>query len=242
MPVARCGARRVARTLTAVARGTVLSLHRFPVKSMGGVAAQHLEIDEHGVEGDRRYAVWFRGGRRLTARAAPRMLAWRATLNGGAPHVTGPDGREFAWDATLEAAVGEYLGKDVALVRDPDGLQDVQGTLLVTTEGSRRRLSEELGMPIDIRRFRTNVHVDLADAEPFEEAGWEGRRIRVGAAELEILHPCDRCAITIHDPETLEATPDVLRVVNERHDTFFGFRAQASGAARIAIGDPVELL
>lgn len=209
---------------------------------MAGEAAEQLAIDEHGVEGDRRYAVWFRGGRRLTARAAPRMLAWRATLNGGAPHVTGPDGREFAWDAALEAAVGEYLGKDVALVRDPDGLQDVQGTLLVTVEASRRRLEEELGMPVDIRRFRTNVHVDLGETEPFAESDWEGRRIRIGETELEIVHPCDRCAITIHDPETLESSPDVLRVINERHDTFFGFRVQAAGAARIALGDAVELL
>ena len=225
-----------------MATGSVLSLHRFPVKSMAGEAAEHLAVDRHGVEGDRRFAVWFRGGRRLTARAAPRMLAWRATLNGGLPHVMGPDGREFPWDETLEAAVGEYLGKDVALVRDPDGLQDVQGSLLVTVEGSRRRLEEELGIPVDVRRFRTNVHVDLGDAEPFSESGWEGRRIRIGDAELEVLHPCDRCAITIHDPETLESSPDVLRVINERHDTFFGFRAQPLAPARVAIGDSVELL
>ena len=217
-------------------------MHRFPVKSMAGEAAERLAVDPHGVEGDRRFAVWFRGGRRLTARSAPRMLAWHATMNGGLPHVTGPDGREFPWDESLEAAVGEYLGKEVALVRDPDGLQDVQGTLLVTVEGSRRRLEEELGMPVDIRRFRTNVHADLGDVEPFAESGWEGRRIRVGDAELEILHPCDRCAITIHDPETLEAAPDVLRTINERHDTFFGFRARPVAPARIAVGDPVELL
>lgn len=225
-----------------MARGTVLSLHRFPVKSMAGEAADALAVDEHGVEGDRRYAVWFRGGRRLTARAAPRMLAWRATLNGGLPHVTGPDGREYAWDSALEGALGAYLEKDVALVQDPDGLQDVQATLLVTTEASRRRLEEELGMAIDVRRFRTNVHVDLAGVEPFAESGWEGRRIRVGDAELEILHPCDRCAITIHDPETLEPTPDVLRVINDRHDTFFGFRARPRAPATIALGDEVTVL
>ena len=225
-----------------MATGSVLSLHRYPVKSMAGEAAESLAVDEHGVEGDRRFAVWFRGGRRLTARAAPRMLAWRASLNGGTPYVLGPDGRRFGWDAELEAAVGAYLEKDVALVRDPDGLQDVQGTLLVTSEASRRLLSEELGMPLDIRRFRTNVHADLGDAEPFAESAWEGRRIRIGAAELEVLHPCDRCAITIHDPETLERAPDVLRVVNDRHDTFFGFRARPLGPARISLGDPVELL
>ena len=226
-----------------MAAGTVLSLYRFPVKSMGGEAHDELAVDEHGVEGDRRFAVWFRGGRRLTARAAPKMLAWRATLNGGVPHVVGPDGRAYGWDEELEAAVTEHLGKEVALVRDPEGLQDVQATLLVTSEASRRLLSEELGMPIDIRRFRTNVHADLgAGVEPFAESGWEGRRIRIGEAELEVLHPCDRCAITINDPETLERSPGVLRTSNERHDTFFGFRARPVGPARIRVGDPVAAL
>ena len=228
------------RTLGRVARGTVLSLHRFPVKSMAGERVEELPVGVHGAEGDRRHAVWLRGGRRLTARVAPRMLAWRATLNGGLS-VAAPDGRRFGWDGELEAAVGEYLGKEVALVQDPDGLHDVQGTVLVTVEASRQRLEEELGFAVDVRRFRTNVHVDL-DAEPFEEAGWEGRRLRVGEAELVVDHPCDRCAITIHDPDTLASEPGVLRTINERHDTFFGFRAKVLGAARLRAGDRVELL
>jgi uncharacterized protein YcbX len=223
-----------------MARGTVVSLHRYPVKSMAGETADALAIDQHGVEGDRRYAVWFRGGRRLTARAAPKMLAWRATLNGDMPSVTGPDGRRFGWDGELEAAVAANLGKDVALVQDPDGLQDVPGTLLVTVEASRRRLEEELGMELDVRRFRPNVHLDL-DAEPFAESAWEDRRIRIGDAELVVDHPCDRCAITIHDPDTLERAPDVLRLINDRHDTFFGFRATPVAPARLAVGDAVEV-
>ena len=224
-------------------RGTVLSLDRYPVKSMGGERVEELLLDERGIRGDRRHAVWLRGGRRLTARVAPRMLAWHAATDGGsAPVVTAPDGREYrGWDKELELAVGAYLDREVALVQDPDGLHDVQGTILVTFEASRRRLEEELGMPIDIRRFRTNVHVDL-DAEAFAESSWEGRTICVGEAELEIDHPCDRCAITIHDPDTLEKAPDVLRVINARHETFFGVRVRPLGPARIALGDGVEVL
>lgn len=219
----------------------VLSLHRYPVKSMGGEPLDVAVLDEHGFEGDRKRAVWLRGGRRLTARVAPRMLAWRASLNGGLV-VTAPDGRELGWGDELEAAVGDYLGKPVALVDDPHGLHDVQGTVLVTFEASRRRLEEELGFRVDVRRFRTNIHVELGDAEPFAESGWEGRRLRVGDAELAIDHACDRCAITIHDPDTLQSEPDVLRVINDRHHTFFGVRARPFRAARISVGDAVELL
>ena len=96
-------------------------------------------------------------------------------------------------------------------------------------------------MSIDIRRFRSNIHVDM-DAEPFAECGWEGRRLRVGDAELDLGGATDRCKITIHDPDSLETTPAVLRAINEQHGTFFGVWAEALGAARIGVGDPVELL
>lgn len=222
-----------------MASGKVLELFRFPVKSMGGERLDELILDEHGVEGDRKYATWFRGGRKLTARTAPKMLAWHASLNGGLS-VTGPDGRRYGWDHELEDAVTEHLGAEIALVHDPQGLPDVQGTILVTTEASRRRLEEELGFPLDIRRFRTNVHVELPGLEPFEEIGWEGRTIEIGDARLVVDHPCDRCAITIRDPDTLESSPDVLRTINEHHDTFFGFRARVVRPARIAAGDEVR--
>ncbi len=220
-------------------RGTVLSLHRYPVKSMAGEPVDAAAVDQHGMEGDRKHAVWLRGGRKLTARVAPKMLVWHAHVNGGLS-VTGPDGTTYAWDKTLEQAITAHLGKDVALVQDPQGLADVSG-LHVTVEASRRALEEELGTPLDLRRFRPNVHVEL-DAEPFEEAQWEGRRLRIGDAELHIVSKSDRCAITVHDPDTLEKNPDVLRTINERHDTIFGVWADAVGAARIAVGDPVELL
>jgi hypothetical protein len=226
-----------------MATGTVLSLHRYPVKSMGGEAVESLDVDEHGAAGDRKHAVWLRGGRKLTARVAPRMLTWQATPNGDAgPRVTAPDGREFAWGKPLEEAITEYLGKAVALVRDPQGLADVSG-LHVTFESSRRKLEEELGFALDLRRFRPNIHVDLGDdAEPFAESEWEGRTLRVGDAELHVQSASDRCAITIHDPDTLEQKPDVLRTINERHGTFFGLWVDARGPARIAVGDRVELL
>ena len=222
-----------------MASGTVVSLYRFPVKSMAGEAVDALEVGEHGAAGDREHALWLRGDRKLTAKSAPRMLAWHASLNGELV-VTAPDGREFPWGKELEAALTEDLGKDVAIVSDPRGLPDVSG-LHVTFEASRRRLEEELGATVDIRRFRPNIHVE-ADFAPFEESAWEGRRLRVGGTELEVVSATDRCAITINDPDTLERSPELLRAINERHDSFFGVWAEARSPARIAVGDPVELV
>lgn len=225
--------------------GTVLSLTRYPVKSMAGQPAPALELFEHGVVGDREHALYWRGGRRLTARVAPRMLAWRAAYNGdGGAHVVAPDGREFAWaDPRLAAAISEDVGKDVDLVRDPRLMQDLGDSVLVTFASTHAGLERELGAEIDLRRFRPNVHVALdGDVEAFAELGWEGRTLRIGEAELDLLHPCARCVIVTRDPDTQEAWPQLLRHLHRAHDSVFGINARPRGAATVSVGDSVEVL
>ena len=236
--------------------GTVLELHRWPVKSLGGEAVDALRIDRRGAGGDRAHAlIASRNGDRLplTVRQAPRMLAWRAAYPGvpGAaldpddpplPLVTGPDGREFRWDdPELAGALGDDLGREVTLRRDLALMPDLQDSLLVTVEASRRTLGEELGVELDLRRFRPNIHVAL-DAAAFAEARWEGRRLRVGEAELELLHPCERCVIPTRNPDTHAKWPELLKHLAAEHDTLFGINARAAGPATVRLGDRVELL
>lgn len=222
--------------------GTVLSLHRWPVKSMGGEDADALELFKHGVRGDRQRALYWRGGRRLTARAAPRMLAWHARSNGAAPIVTDPEGREWRWDnPRLEAAISDDLKREVKLVEDPGLIQDLPDSVLVTFDATHRGLERELGTDIDLRRFRTNVHVEL-DAEPFAEVRWEGKTLRIGDAELDLLHPCSRCAIVTRDPDTQDAWPRLLRHLHNEHYSCFGINARPRGEATIRVGDPVEVV
>ncbi|HEU4657294.1 MAG TPA: MOSC N-terminal beta barrel domain-containing protein, partial [Capillimicrobium sp.] len=182
-----------------VAAGTVLELHRWPVKSLAGEPVDRLRVDGRGVGGDRTHAVIHvhKGQpRRLTAREAPRLLAWRASYAGAdvrpdeppAPVLTAPDGRSFGWDdEALPAALAADLGREVTLRRDVAGQQDLRDSVLITVQATLDALEAEMGQPVDLRRFRTNVHVEL-DAEPFAEEGWEGRRVRIGDAELEVLH------------------------------------------------------
>src|SRR5215210_816191 len=72
--------------------GRVVALWRWPVKSMAGERLRSTRLDPRGAGGDRTHAVlhehkgeW----RPLTAREAPRLLAWSA-------------GYPFARDASLE--------------------------------------------------------------------------------------------------------------------------------------------
>jgi len=232
--------------------GSVTELWRWPVKSMAGERMTAVRIDARGVGGDRAHVVLHehKGATvPLTAREAPRLLAWRATYpfaeDGGLrpedpPYATvvAPDGRAWCWgDPRLEHALAGDLGRPVRLHRDPEGVQDLPGTVLVTTEATRRALADELGTAIDLRRFRTNLHLAL-DAPAWAELGWEGGRLRLsGGTELELLHPCERCAIPTRDPDTQVKWPELLRHLAARHATAFGINARVVVPGRVARGE-----
>ncbi|HWH92989.1 MAG TPA: MOSC N-terminal beta barrel domain-containing protein [Baekduia sp.] len=236
--------------------GTVASLHRWPVKSLAGEDAEALNLDPRGVAGDRAHALYdvHRGQpRRLTARQAPGMLRWAAAYDGvpGAalgpsdvplPHLTAPDGTTYRWDdPRLPGALSEDLGREVTLRRDLSLMQDLGNSVLVTTGATLEAVATAIGRALDLRRFRTNVHLEL-DADAYAEEGWEGRRLRVGDTELQLLHACERCVIPTRDPGDVTKDPEILRWLTRERGGLFGINARAGGESRIAVGDQVELL
>ncbi len=239
-----------------MAHGSVLSLRRWPVKSMAGETVDALCVDEHGAVGDRAHALFaeLKGRpRRINAESVPRLLAWAAEYpdaDDGAmsrdavpvPLVTAPDGLSMTWDdPDLPGALRDDLGRDVALVREERGQQDRPATLHLTVEGSLRALEDALGAPIDARRFRSNVHLEL-DSDPHAEDAWIGRRLRVGEAELAIVEGCERCAIPTRDPDTQKKWPELMRWLAAERAMTFGIIARALGPAVVRPGDPVSLL
>ena len=240
--------------MTAMAAGVVSSLHRWPVKSMAGERVDALHLDGRGAAGDRTHALFdeFRGAtRRCTVRQVPRMLTWRAhyAIPGAElepespplPVLTAPDGRRFGWeDPALPAALEADLGRPVTLRRELRGQQDLGDTVLVTTQATLDAVGEALGRPLDLRRFRTNVHVVL-DAPAFAEETWEGRTLRIGDAELALLHPCERCVIPTRDPDTGARDAEILRWLARERRTLFGINARPLGPSLIREGDAVTV-
>jgi uncharacterized protein YcbX len=202
---------------------------------MAGETLDALDLFEHGTPVDRRWAVTWRDGQLLTARVSPRLLAWAARLNGDGVLLTDPDGREWRWDDGLRQRLRQDLGRAVDLHEDATLNQDLHDSVLVTFDASLQALGH------DLRRFRTNVHVEL-DSPPFAEAGWEGMRLRIGDAELQLLHPCKRCVIVTRDPDTQAADPEVLKHLHAERDSIFGINARPLNRATIRVGDRVEVL
>jgi uncharacterized protein YcbX len=227
--------------MSSVASGTLRAIARWPVKALGGEWLDAAEVTLGGIAGDRRYTVVdLERGRPLSAADTPQLLRWSAM--GGSPAVLrDPSGRRWdAGDAATCRALGSDVGRPVTLRRHNEGQQYFSGTVLVTVEGSLRALERELDRPVDLRRFRTNLHLDL-DSAPFEEAHWRGRRLRIGEATFELREPCDRCVIAARDPETGQKWPELLRHLAHEHDLLFGIFAVPIEPVQISVGDAVDV-
>jgi len=239
-----------------VIQGTVVSLHRWPVKSLGGEDVDALVLDGRGAAGDRTHALYdeFKGApRRLTARQAPRMLRWSAAYPGVAadalapdepplPVLTAPDGGpRYRWDdPALPAALAADLGRAVTLRRDVRGQQDLLDTVLITTTATHAAVDAAL-RDIDPRRWRTNVLVELDDVPAYAEERWEHGGARIGDADLALLHPCLRCVIPTRDPDTTAKRKEILRWLTRERAGIFGINARPRGRAVIRVGDRVSV-
>jgi uncharacterized protein len=235
-----------------MATGVVTGLARWPVKSLGGEPVDAARLDWRGVGGDRAHALLDlregREGRWLTVRQAPGLLAWSAAYPDAPaerldpadpppPTLRAPDGRAWAWDDPgLEAALAADLGLAVRRHRDLGGQQDLRASVLVTTEASRRALAEALGRPVELRRFRTNLHLEL-DAPAFAEERWQGGRLRVGEVTLALANPCARCVIPTRDPDDLSRWPELLRWLHRHHQALFGVNTRVVGGGVVRMGD-----
>ena len=228
--------------------GSVAALHRWPVKSLRGERVGAARFDDRGMAGDRAFALIDqrakRSGRVLTVRQNPGMLAWGSaygsTVDADAPPtLSAPDGTRWSWtDPDLPDALTESFGVPLDL-RAADGQQDRGPTVLVTIEASRLALEQELGAPVDVDRFRANVHLTL-DAPAFAEEHWgPGTTLTVGEVELAIVGdragPCIRCAVPSWDLAGRERWPKLQTWLIEQHENKFGLimRATRPGVARV---------
>jgi uncharacterized protein len=209
-------------------------------------------LDWRGVGGDRAYALLDRRegreGRWVTVRQAPRMLGWSAAYPGAPddqldpaapppPTLRAPDGTAWDWeDPGLEEALAADLGLTVRRHRDLGGQQDLQASALVTTEASRLAVEAALGRPLELRRFRPNLHLEL-DAPAFAEERWTGGRLQVGEVTLALGKPCMRCVIPTRDPDGPGRWPELLRWLHRRRGALFGVNATVVTAGRVRVGD-----
>ncbi len=104
-------------------------------------------------------------------------------------------------------------------------------------------IGNELGTPIDKRRFRANIYVDFGSANGFIEDAFVGRTMRIGSkAMISILERDPRCKMITLDPDTGESNPKILRPVAQGHEGKAGVYGAVLVEGTVRRGDQVEVL
>src|SRR5207249_11870122 len=128
------------------------------------------------------------------------------------------------------------------LMRSERAMTDCRPVSIFSLQ-SARQLAEETGTPIDKRRFRANVYVDLTSGGGFAENEFVGKSLRIGPkAVVTVLERDARCVMITLDPETSEKSPAILKKVAQAHDGMAGVYGAVMVEGMLHKGDPVELL
>lgn len=159
--------------------------------------------------------------------------------------VVTPSGALVAVDnpALREMLVDGLRGENhLTLVRSDRALTDCRPVSLISLQ-TVRQVEAELGFPVDKRRFRANVYLDLASDDGFGEDELVGRRLRIGSrAVVSVLERDPRCKLISLDPDTGEHNPEVLRQVAQAHAAFAGVYCAVLVEGILTKGDSIELL
>src|SRR2546421_6255744 len=130
----------------------------------------------------------------------------------------------------------------LTLMRSERALTDCRPVSIFSLQ-SARQLAEETETPVDKRRFRANIYVDLTSAEGFAENELVGRSVQIGPkVVVRILERDPRCVMITLDPDTGEKTPTILKKVAQAHDGMAGVYGAVLVEGMLRKGDSVEVL
>ena len=239
-----------------------------PLKGARHVALNHVRLDRDGPADDRVFALVDPAAQRVLRTVEhPAMVRTVADWDGGeltvrlpgetvsgAPSATGDVVKVDYWGRTVAVEVvdgpwadayARYLCHDVLLARATGLGTTVYGSSVsLVTSSSIEHLQERLGEPVDDARFRATFTVATPGEPPHVEDSWQGRRLRLGDAEVEVRDPLPRCAVIDIDPESGERQGHLLRCLGGyRHlsgEVLFGVDAVVTRPGRVPVGAVLE--
>ena len=240
-----------------------------PVKSLGLVGAERVEIGWRGIAGDRRFMLLDGAGRVVTQRQVGALTRVRAEYSddGRGLRMTFPDGKvvegvpsavgraaTVLWGRVVEgdavggewgAALSEFCGTELRMFEsDAAGACFDEYPVSVISRATIEYLSSLTGgaKSFEPARFRPTLLLDGCD--PHEEDGWLGKGVRVGdGLRLRMVARDPRCAITTLDPETGERDFDTLRLILSYRPSvraaYLGVYGIVESPGTAAVGDGV---
>jgi len=220
--------------------GRVARISTAPVKALGLVHPEAVELGPAGVAGDRRFWLVDADGRLVNNKRYGTLVQVRPDWDEASRRLAlaFPDGEVVAGvvepgepvEAVLygaphpsravpgpwQEALSRFAGSPLTLLWSESGAVDRGvrgGAVSLVSRASLERLRVEAGAeePVDGRRFRMLFELDGVAAH--EEDEWIGRRVRLGGAVVAPTGDVGRCAVTTHDPDTGIPDLDTLGVL-----------------------------
>ncbi|HWF42266.1 MAG TPA: MOSC domain-containing protein [Acidothermaceae bacterium] len=228
--------------------GRVVSLFRYPVKSMAAQVLDEVDVSWEGLAGDRRWA-FIQAGHEcsgfpwLTVRELPLMWKYRPSFvdplrpDKSPTMVRTPAGSEFD---VVDPELAAELGPGVRVIKQERGVFDAFPLSLISTR-TVADLGETVGDDLDPMRFRPNLVIEPIDNTPFPEDAWVGWVLRVGDMRMRVDKRDQRCIMINVDPRTTERNPAVLRALGGDRQACLGVYGSTVTPGRVAVGDAVAI-
>jgi uncharacterized protein YcbX len=248
----------------------VVTLWRYPVKSMQGETVEAVDIGMNGVERDRSWGVVDREtGKVLSAKRWPLLLHATAKIAGDDVCITLPDGVTItAGDSSADAALSAWLERDVFLAPPPEdagvpyelttdptddasdvwdfatppgSFVDLAAVHLLTTASLAAATHAYPEGNWAVHRFRPTALVE-ADGSGYLEDAWIGGIVRLGSAVVEPFMATPRCAMPTRAQPAhgLARDTGIAATVRDEHANNLGVYASVRRPGPVAVGDPVD--
>ena len=242
----------------------VAALRVAPVKGLATVLRDSVHLEPAGVAEDRRLFLLDPRGAVVTLRSHPELVAVKPDLDleRGELRASLPDGT-VATTALADtgelvhaelygkARTGHVLAGEVAeavssiageplrlVLADRTGVGWDEGPVSILGRASAAAVGGE-----DRDRARYRMLIELEDTTEFEEDGWVGHELGLGAARLKVAQQLVRCVIITQSPTDGRKDWDGLRALADlgRRELCLGVIAEVITPGEVRVGNHVEV-
>lgn len=226
-------------------QGEVVSISRYPVKSMGGERLSSVTVDERGIVGDRRFAVTDRDGQLASGKNTRRFRRRDRVFDFTArtepeDGVVATDGRTvwIVGDQSLDSHLSAVMGAAVAVRPERDVAHHDAGAVSLVGTATLRWCAQHLEVDPDPRRLRVNIVVETSD--PFVEEGWIGAGpIDIGGTRLAVVQRVPRCRMIDIAQDGVAPSDRWLKALATERDSNLAVYADVVSPGSVAVGDAV---
>ena len=223
----------------------VVTIRRYPVKSMGGETLTSVRLDHRGLTGDRWFAVEDSEGRFASGKSTRRfrrrdcVFDYHAATDPTGVTVTGPTGSWRVGYPVLDADLSAAFGAPVRVTPEEVVPHQDGGAVSLVGTATLQWCAQRWGIDADARRLRANIVFE--STEPFIEETWIGDTIQLGDARLRVVERVERCrTIDIAQDGTSPAGQWLSPLAAER-DMRVAVYADVTHPGSVAVGDAIRV-